>query len=161
MESIYKSELESQLLELCDKELISLGFRVVDLDCKLAGKTLLRLFIENISEGVQVSIENCVTVSRHLDPLIEAKGLFPGAYELEVSSPGLDRRLRLASDFQKVIGKELKLGLLESIPGVGAQLRGHLLRVLPEQVEMKVSGKEVLVPLKQIKKANTIWEFRI
>jgi len=161
LESIYKSEVESKLLDLCDSELHSLGFRVVDLDCKIAGKTLLRLFIERVSEGAQVSIDDCVTVSRHLDPIIEARADFPGAYELEVSSPGLDRRLRLVSDFEKVIGKELKLGLLESIPGVGAQVRGHLLKVHPDQVEINVSGKEVCVPLRQIKKAQTVWEFRI
>lgn len=161
MSSIHKSELECKLLDLCEKEVTPLGYRVVDLDCKGTGKVLLRVFIEKQSENTQVSIDDCVTVSRHLDPLIEAANLFEGSYELEVSSPGLDRRLRLLSDFEKVIGKEVKLGLVESIPGFGAQLRGELLAVLQEQIAMKVSGKEVTVPVKQIKKAQTVWEFRI
>jgi len=161
LDSIYKTELEHKLLDLCEKELASLGYRVVDLDCHVSGKTLLRIFIESLNEGVQVSIDDCVTASRHLDPLLEAGQFITGAYELEVSSPGLDRRLRLSTDFEKATGKELKVVLTESIPGVGGQLRGHLLRVLPGQLEMKVSGKEVLVGLNKIKKAQTIWEFRI
>lgn len=160
MDSIYKTELERKLLELCEKALASLGYRVVDLDCKGSGKVLLRVFVEKKETG-QVSIDDCVTVSRHLEPLIEAENLFEASYELEVSSPGLDRRLRLMSDFQSVIGKELKLGLLESIPGFGSQLRGELLAISPGKLEMKVSGKEVSVPVGQIKKAQTVWEFRI
>lgn len=160
MDSIYKTDLERKLLELCEKALLALGYRVVDLDCKGSGKVLLRIFVEK-TDKVQVSIDDCVTVSRHLDPLIEAEGLFEGSYELEVSSPGLDRRLRLMSDFQNVVGKELKLGLLESIPGFGSTLRGELVGVSPGKLEMKVSGKEVSVPVGQIKKAQTVWEFRI
>jgi len=161
LDSIAKTDLEHKLLDLCEKELMPLGYRVVDLDCRVSGKTLLRVFIESLKEGAQVSIDDCVTVSRHLDPLLEAGDYIGGSYELEVSSPGLDRRLRLSTDFEKVTGKELKVVLTESIPGVGGQFRGHLLRVLPGRVEMKVSGKEVLVELNKIKKAQTVWEFRI
>jgi len=146
---------------LCEKELGPLGYRVVDLDCRMAGKALLRVFIETLKEGTQISIDDCVAVSRHMDPILEAGELFSGPYELEVSSPGLDRRLRLSDDFEKVAGKEIKVMLTESLPGVGAQLRGHLLRVLPGQLEIKVSGKDVLVELNKIKKAQTVWEFRI
>jgi len=161
LDSISKTDLEHKLLDLCEKELLPLGYRVVDLDCHVSGKTLLRIFIESVNEGPQVSIDDCVTVSRHLDPLLEAGQYINASYELEVSSPGLDRRLRLSTDFEKVAGKELKMVLTESIPGIGGQLRGHLLRVLPGQLEMKVSGKEVLVELNKIKKAQTVWEFRI
>lgn len=161
MGSIFKTDLEHKLLELCDKELGPLGYRVVDLDCRSGGTTLLRVFIETLKEGTQVSIEDCVSVSRHLDPILETGEWIGGSYELEVSSPGLDRRLRVGSDFEKVTGQEIKIMLTESIPGLGAQVRGHLLRVLPEQLEIKVSGKEVLVDLSKIKKAHTIWEFRI
>lgn len=161
MDSIFKTDLELKLLTFFEKELLPIGYQVVDLDCRQSATTLLRVFIETLTEGHQVSIEDCVKVSRHLDPILEAGQLFDGSYELEVSSPGLDRRLRKSTDFEKVTGKELKVVLTESIPGVGAQLRGHLLRVLPGQLEMKVSGKEVLVNFNKIKKAQTIWEFRV
>ncbi|NBX92047.1 MAG: hypothetical protein EBQ85_02310 [Proteobacteria bacterium] len=161
MESISKSDLELKLLNTCEKELLPLGFRIVDLDCRLGGRSLLRIFIERLGSETQVSLEDCVRASRHLDPFLENENVLEGAYELEISSPGLDRRLRLVSDFEKVLGAELKIGLTESIPGLGANVRGKLLKVVPGQLAMSVSGKEVSIPLNQIKKANTVWEFKV
>ena len=161
MDSIRKTDLECKLLEFCENSLSSLGYRVVDLDCRLGASTLVRIFIDSFSGDKQVSLEDCVVVSRSLNPLIETSGILEGGYELEVSSPGLDRRLRLAKDFEQAAGKELKLSLVESIPGIGAQPRGILKKVIPGCLEMEISGKEVKIPLNQIKKAHTVWEFRI
>lgn len=161
MDSILKSDIELKLLDLCEKELAPLGFRVVDIDCRMGGRSLLRLFIERLGENTQVSLEDCVQASRHLDPFLEGQSVIEGAFELEVSSPGLDRRLRLTKDFEKAVGSELKIGLVESIPGLGANIRGTLIKVQTGELSVKVSGKEVSIPLNQIKKANTIWEFKI
>jgi len=162
LDSIYKTETELNLLEMLEKELSPLGFRVVDLDCRLSGKSLLRIFVERIGgpEG-SVSIDDCAVISRHLDPILEQSSIFEGSYELEVSSPGLDRRLRLASDFEKATGREIKVAFTEGIPGVGAQARGELLGVQSGEVKLKVSGKPISVSLKNIKKAQTVWQYRI
>jgi len=161
LDSINKSPIENKLLEFCEKSVSSLGYKIVDLDCRSAATTLLRIFIDSQTKEKQVSLEDCVLVSRHLNPLIETAGIIEGSYELEVSSPGLDRRLRLAEDFEEAAGKEIKLSLIESIPGIGAQPRGMLKKVLSGCLEMEVSGKEVKIPLNQIKKAQTVWQFRI
>lgn len=161
MDSIRKTDLENKLLEFCENSVSPLGYRVVDLDCRPASTTLIRIFIDSLSGQKQVSLEDCVLVSKSLNPLIENSGLIEAGYELEVSSPGLDRRLRLAKDFEEAAGKELKLSLVESIPGVGAQPRGVLKKVMTGHLEMEISGKAVKIPLNQIKKAQTIWEFRI
>lgn len=160
-ESIFKSELETELLSFCEEKIAELGFKVVDLDCRISGKSLLRLFVDNKSGGTQTSLEDCVKLSRLLDPLIEERNFFSGAYELEVSSPGLDRRLRLVSDFANALGKEVKLEFCDPIEGLGKQTRGILAEVNEGQIKIKASGKSVWVSLNKIKKAHTVWQFQM
>jgi len=90
-------------------------------------------------------------------PLLEASDRFPGPYDLEVSTPGLDRRLRLQSDFERAVGNEVKLKLVESIAGRGANLTGMLEKVEPGSVVLKIQKDEVSIPLPKIKQANTVW----
>ena len=158
--SIYKTELELALIEFCEGHIAPLGFRVVDLDCRVSGKSLLRLFVEEKKGEKQISIEDCVRLSRLLEPLLEQNQFFSGAYELEVSSPGLDRRLRLLSDFTAFLGKEVKLEFCEAVEGMGKSARGLLKSAQPEALELNVSGKDKWVNLNNIKKAHTVWQFK-
>ena len=160
-DSIYKSDLETELLSFCDEKIGTLGFRVVDLDCRLSGKSLLRLFVDNKTGSAQTTLEDCVKLSRLLDPLIEERNFFSGAYELEISSPGLDRRLRMASDFSSAVGKEVKLEFCEPIESLGKQTRGHLVEVKEGKIRVEASGKSVWVELNKIKKAHTVWQFQM
>jgi ribosome maturation factor RimP len=106
------------------------------------------------------SIEDCAEASRLLGELLETEAFIPGAYQLEVSSPGLDRRLRLKADFEGNIGQTVKLKLSESIPGVGANLTGKLERVQGEEIVVSVNSKEVPVVIGRILRANRVWHFR-
>ncbi len=157
--------MEAEILELCDQTLSPLGFRPIDLDYRASGRSLIRLFIERMkaekAEATSaeaptgVSIEDCATVSRALGPVLDEK--VPGAYDLEVSSPGIDRRLRLKGDFEKVVGQELKLKLAERLPGRGANLTGRLARVDKDEIFVIVDRDEVSVPLGQVLQAVRVW----
>lgn len=164
MESIAKTDLESKLIAECSPALEALGFRIVDLDCRVGGRSLLRIYIERrLAEGAsaeqpKVALQDCVDASRTLGPILESSELLPGAFDLEVSSPGLDRRLRLRSDFDALCGQEVQLKLAEKIEGVGGQLKGIVLKTDAESVSVNWSGKDLHVPWKQIKQANQIWK---
>jgi ribosome maturation factor RimP len=159
-ESIRKSQEETDILELCERTLSPLGFRAVDVDFRTAGRSLLRLFIERMkteaSAATGVSIEDCAEVSRTLGPVLDEK--IAGAYDLEVSSPGLDRRLRLRSDFEGAVGEEVKLKLAEKLPGRGANLTGQLVRVDKDEVFVTVGKDEVAVALGLIVQAVRVWK---
>ncbi len=157
METIKKSPLEDKVLEMIEETLKDTPYRVVDLDCRMGGKSLLRLFIER-RETKAASIGDCATVSRLLDPALEASSLFTGPFELEVSSPGIDRRLRLQTDFQENIGREVKLEFTEKLEGIGGAARGELLKAENGNVVLKSSGKEILVRLNQIQRAQSIYK---
>ncbi|MBY0370001.1 hypothetical protein K2X33_04895 [bacterium] len=164
MESIAKTELETQLLTLCSDVMEARGYRIVDLDCRVGGRSMLRVFIEPLvskdatAARPGVALEDCVEASRTLGPILEEFPGIPGMFDLEVSSPGLDRRLRLRSDFDAIRGQEVHLKLEQRIEGVGGQLKGTILATDSQNVLVSWSGKELSVPWRQIKQANQIWK---
>ena len=161
LESIAKTEVEQSLLTLCSETVEPQGYRIVDLDCRVGGRSLLRIFIERIGSdpaSAKVSLDDCVAVSRSLGERLETYSGLPGAFDLEVSSPGLDRRLRLRSDFDANQGQEVELKLIDRIEGIGSRLKGQVLGTDPEKVRVAWSGKEVGVPWTKIKQANRIWK---
>lgn len=163
MESIHKTEVESKLLAVCEEALSARGFRIVDLDFQPAGRSTLRVFIERSEggeAGTRVSLEDCSSVSQLLGPLLDVEAVLSGPYDLEVSSPGLDRRLRLRPDFERCIGSEVKLRLLEKREGTGMNVRGKLLRVDPSSLILQVGNEERSIPLGNVRRANLVWEFK-
>jgi len=162
LSSIGKSPLELQLIELGEKTLRASEFRIVDVDVDVHPglKSVIRLFIEAHSlKGT--SIGDCERASRSLEPAIEAARLVHGPYELEVSSPGLERRLRLLADFEGGVGKQMELRLSEKQEGVGMKLKGTLLSIVkgPESTRLVfgVNGQEKTVLLSNIRRASLVW----
>jgi len=144
-----------------------LGFRPVDLDCHIGGRSLVRIYIERLQGNAPVpeaqspatSLEDCTQVSRMLGPILEADPSIPGGFDLEVSAPGLDRRLRLRPAFESAVGSTLKLKLVERLEGRGANVTGRLVRVEPEHIVVQVGTDEVSVPWQKIKQAVRVWDF--
>ena len=157
MESIRKTELETRLLALCETTLAPLGLRPVDVDCRIGPRSLVRLFIEGTGRGT-ATLDECAEASRKLGDVLDAVEGIPGMYDLEVSSPGLDRRLRLASDFQGAVGSDVKLKLVESIPGLGANVAGRLEAVEGGALRVLSQKKEWPIPLAQVVRANVVWQ---
>ncbi|MBM4303228.1 MAG: hypothetical protein FJ112_02755 [Deltaproteobacteria bacterium] len=161
-ESIKKSEVELKLLQLCDQALKDTDYRVLDVDARVASSSVVRIFIDKLNTEKGPTLEEVAELSRTLDPLIEAANLTQGAYNLEVSSPGLDRRLRVLSDFEKEVGREISVNLYESIPGIGANVRGQLVKVEQGRLSMAQgikNRKEFEISFDNIKRANRIWNF--
>src|ERR1035437_1628267 len=92
-----------QLAELIEQAVTGLGYELVDVETSPRAR-LLRIFIDG-PQGV--TIDDCTTVSNHLARLFAVENI---DYDrLEVSSPGLDRALRKAADFERFAGQEAQL----------------------------------------------------
>ena len=151
LESISKTQVETQVLGLCEELLEPQGFRVVDLDCRIASRSLVRLFIERVAGATAASdkpgstgatLDDCAEASRLIGGVLETKEeLIPGGFDLEVSSAGLDRRLRTEADFRAVVGETVKLKLTAAIQGLGANVTGELVRVESAGIVVSVSKK--------------------
>jgi len=125
---------------------------------------VLRVYIESESEAV--SVEQCANVSRGLSLLLDVEDYIPGgAYELEVSSPGLERQLRQPWHYQKSVGKEVKLITHEPIIGLKGEVKsltGEISSVKGEDavVVAHESYGLVEVPFQNIKRAQVIFKFK-
>lgn len=97
-----------RLSALIEKELDDLGFELVKLDmASLGRRTVLRIFIDDPDTGV--TLEDCVKVTRVLGLALEGDEIVPGPYNLEVSSPGINRVLSKPEHFIRFVGKEAKI----------------------------------------------------
>lgn len=119
-----------------------------------AGKTRLLILIDS-DQGI--TIETCALVSRKVSEELETQDLIGDAYILEVSSPGLDYPLNTVRQYQKNLGRELKLTLSS-----GSELQGKLLEVAEDSIKLlikrkekgkKATEEEVLVLFADIKKS--------
>ncbi len=132
---------------------------------------VLRVYVERIGHDPRnriggVGLDECVHVSRDLSTALDVADLVPHAYQLEVSSPGLERPLTKAQDYRRFVGLRAKLRLHDPIdlPAHGAPrraFRGEILSV-PERGESFVLRDdevgEIELPLARIAKSHLVYE---
>jgi len=129
-----------------------MGYELVDLQSSNGGR-LLRLFIDKAGG---VGLEDCAAVSRQLSRVFEVEGV---DYDrLEVSSPGLDRPLRKASDFERFAGQRAELKM--RTPGEGGRRKyvGVLRGAADGRVNLELDGKVVVLALEDMERAKLVPE---
>jgi ribosome maturation factor RimP len=100
--------------EIADRVAASRGLEVLDIEFLGGGKArMLRVFLDKPAAGndplAGVTHEDCANFSREFGTILDVEDAMPGSYTLEVSSPGLDRKLIKAADFARFTGSRLKL----------------------------------------------------
>jgi len=139
------------LLELLDRTLPGLGYEFVDIERSNHSK-LLRVFIDK-AEGI--SVDDCALVSNHLSHLFQVEGI---DYDrLEVSSPGLDRPLRKAVDFQRFEGEKASIRMNFALDGQ-RNFVGVLRGADSKTVKLEIDGALVSLEIVDIRKARLIPE---
>jgi ribosome maturation factor RimP len=105
-----------QIHAIVERVAASSGLEVVEIELRGGGKSrMLRILIDKPGG---VTHEDCASVSREVGTIFEVEDAMPGgAYTLEVSSPGLDRKLFRAADFQRFQGSRVKLTTKEPVNG--------------------------------------------
>jgi len=116
---------------------------------------VLRVYLDKPG-GVRLS--DCSRVSGQLRDLLEVRDVIPGAYTLEVTSPGVNRPLKKTADFQKVIGETVKLKTGTFLDG-RRNFKGVLKGVKAGVLLIESDGKEFSIPCTAIKKANLAFDF--
>ena len=138
--------------ELTLRTVEALGCELVEADLFQAGsRAILRIFVDK--DG-GVGLEDCARISRELGAAIDLEDLIPNAYHLEVSSPGLDRPLKTTREFQRNMGRDLRLGLSEPLNGRN-QVIAKLVGVDEENLTLEgPDGEQITLPRAQVLQAK-------
>lgn len=143
--------MREQLLRLLEPAIDRLGYELVDVEFAPAGAGgLLRVYID-APQGI--TLDDCERVSHHVSGVLDAADPIPGAYTLEVSSPGLGRVLRTRAHFERFAGSRIRVEI--GVPRDGRRrFTGRLLELLDGDIVMDVDGERVRLALDQVKKAR-------
>ena len=144
-----------ELRELLEPGIERLGYELVDIEVRLGGKSgLLRLTIDK-PDGIDLN--DCEQVSHAASALLDVEDPLPGNYNLEVSSPGLDRKLTKVEHFQRFEGETLKVTMRFPIEG-RRRFRGKLVSSDTENIVVEVDGESHSLPLSMIDTARLVPE---
>jgi ribosome maturation factor RimP len=141
----------------------SLGLEIFDVEFKIGKDRLLRVYIDRLPgpenpHDLGVTHKDCENVSVQLSDILDVEDLVPGPhYVLEVSSPGLDRKLLKPADYERFAGRLAKIWLNEPV-GKQQFYEGRLAGYADGTVKFTVKDNEMSVPYAGIKKANLVVE---
>jgi len=142
----------------------SVGVEVVEVEWKVGKQRLLRVYIDRPpspgqSIGSGISHNDCEAVSNQLSVILDIEELVPGpGYVLEVSSPGLDRKLLKPEDFERFSGRLARVWLNERVENQ-KYFEGRLEGIAGSVVQMSVRDRTISFPFANIRKANLVVEF--
>jgi ribosome maturation factor RimP len=144
------SHLDAALTEVAADH----GMELVDLEfCSERSGWVLRLFVDRL-DGSGVTVEDCARVSRDCSVTLDAEDLIDRRYRLEVSSPGVERRLRKPEHFERQLGQKVHVVLRVPVGG-RRRVTGELIQVGEDTIRLMCpDGAEFEVPFEKIKRAN-------
>jgi ribosome maturation factor RimP len=142
------------------------GLEVVDLEFRGGGRArMLRLTIDKPGG---VTHEDCARISREVGTILDVEDAVPGgSYTLEVSSPGLDRKLLKPRDYERFAGSRVRVTTREPVEG-SRHLEGRLEGLYAGRVRLQIGGgtrklpappRDVEIELANVEKANLVPEF--
>ena len=158
MSAIAKEETVAKITQIAQRACDPEGIEIVDVQLLGAGRgRVLRIFIDR-PQGV--SHADCEFVSQQVGTILDVEDVIPGdSYTLEVSSPGLERKLLKAGDFERFVGQKAKVVLREPVENQRCW-EGKLAGISEGIVAIEPSdGRLIRFPLTQVEKANLKFEW--
>jgi ribosome maturation factor RimP len=139
------SPLESRIGELITESVASLGFEIVRIKLMDGRRKTLQIMIDHL-DGSEITAANCARVSRQVSAILDVEDPISGEYDLELSSPGIDRPLVRQKDFERYRGHEAKISLLAAQSG-RKHFKGTLAGITEAGVQLKLDDAELPVTL--------------
>jgi ribosome maturation factor RimP len=143
-----------RLTRLVEPVVEGLGYELVGLEFDSRVR-ILRVYIDR--QG-GVTLDDCTRVSHQLSGLLDVEDPIPGEYQLEISSPGMDRPLFTVEHYQRFAGSLVRLQLLRAVDG-RRRFKGRLMSVDEGVIVLQEDGIDYRIPVESIEKARVIPEF--
>ncbi len=162
--------------EIAERVAASRGLEIVEIEFLGGGKArMLRVFLDKAAAGddplAGVTHEDCANFSREFGTILDVEDVMPGSYTLEVSSPGLDRKLVKAGDFTSLTGSRVKLTTRQLVNN-NRHFEGRLERFEDGRLTLDLSvashksrkkmgeaaGRKIEIEFANVEKANLVPE---
>ena len=146
----------NQMWDLLEPVVTGMGYELVEIEYNPSTRHgILRLYIDH-EDGIQ--LDDCTEVSHQVSALLDVEDLIQGHYNLEVSSPGLDRPLTSIKDYKRFTGEMVKIKTAMAIDG-RRNFKGRLCGVEADEINIECDGQQFYLPLASIEKARLVPEF--
>lgn len=147
MSGIAEENIAEHARRLIEPVLVRDGYELVEVEwTRAGGRWTLRLYIDRAGG---VDIDDCQAVSRTVEPLLDVEDFIEPTYDLEVSSPGLDRQLRKDRELAWALGKPIRCWLAG-----GQEFRGTLAEVGTDRLVLDRDGERLELPRDAVTKAR-------
>ena len=160
MSVVAREEIVAKITEVAERVAEPEGIEIVEVQLLGAGRgRLLRIYIDRGTSAGDppqgVTHADCEFISQQVGTILDIEDVIPGdSYTLEVSSPGLERKLSKAKDFERFVGQKAKVVLREPVENQRSWV-GKLTGISQGIVELEPSsGRLIRFPLAQVEKAN-------
>ncbi len=147
--------LAERLTSLVEPSLDAMGYALVRLHLSSSRRPTLQVMAER-RDGAPMSIDDCTNISRSLSAMLDMEDPIPSAYDLEVTSPGLDRPLVRPEDFDRFAGALAMVETLRPMEG-RKKFKGRLLgRDGQGAVRVAAPEGDVTIPLAEVSRAKLV-----
>ena len=150
------TSLETKIKEVLEPVINDLGFKVYDIIYeKEAQDYYLRVFIE---KDEVISSDDCALVSQTIDPILDEKDFIKGSYLLEVSSPGLERRIRDDAQLEKALNSKIEVHTFKKVND-DKILIGNLISFSENNIILDINNENIEIDRKNISTMKTVYEW--
>jgi len=154
--------LENELTGLVRSVVEPMGYELVGVEYFQRGKrgAVLRVYIDHLGDirTQGITLDDCGRVSHQLSGVLDVEDPIVGHYDLEVSSPGLDRPLFTAEHFERFRGRKVRIKAVGALAGQ-RNFEGRIAGLERELVSLKVDDELREIPLAMIESARLVPEF--
>ncbi|XKM14218.1 ribosome maturation factor RimP [Orbaceae bacterium ac157xtp] len=149
------TNLEQQLVDILQGPVQALGFELLGIEFIRSRHPVVRIFIDS-ENGI--TVDDCADVSRQVSAVLDVEDPISTAYNLEVSSPGMDRPLFTIEHFQRFIGDEVSVSLRIAVAN-RRNWKGVIKSIDGEMITLIIDGKDEVFAFGNIQKANIVPKF--
>lgn len=145
--------LTDKISELITPVVEALGYEMWGCELKGSGQHMIvRIYIDSANG---VTVDDCSRVSNQISGILDVEDIIPGRYDLEVSSPGLNRPLFTAEQFGRFIGERVKVKLKTPISG-RRNYTGEIKAIELDKINIEVDNETIKIAMRNIDKANIV-----
>ena len=153
------TKLEKDIFNCLEPIINNIGYELYDVIYEKTGKNdnHLSVFIDK-DDGIQ--IEDCEKVNNEINDILDEEDFIKDQYFLEVSSPGLERRIRLDKHFEKYLNSLVRINLYKPIDKE-KEIVGELVSFDEDKIKIIIDKNELVIERKDISKITTYYDFSL